>query len=125
MNSKTEFGRNAIAVQNTRYGDKIWSPDGDTLYRDADVDTHGADSNTNKRLGDTIVSPADNQTDNDESDDFLDDFSSQYTQRKKRKRTEKVLASEILATTSSGNREGSEISRGGNNQSLGPCGQDS
>ena len=84
MNSKSEFGRNAIAVLSTRFGDRMWDRGGDNITP--------RDTDNKKRLADITLSAPENQT----------DFSSQYSQRRKRLKIEKdkEKASALLATAS-------------------------
>ena len=88
LNSKTEFGRNAIAVQNTRFGDRLWEqrdrePDpGDRSGQSGQSD-RSAEQGT-KRTGDSSKTPETNQIENDDRD-----FLNQYSQRRKKQRTER------------------------------------
>ena len=79
LNSKTELGRNAIAVQKTGYGDRLWD-----LYRGA-TETETVESK--KRT----VPNALTRVDPEKSEQST--FCSQYSQRRKRLRTEIVKES--------------------------------
>ena len=98
LNSKTEFGRNAISVMNTRFGDKVWGQGtGNTSLQVADNlgATPPDPDKSNKRLADRSASA---------DSGMGDEFSSQYSQRRKRHRTDSELTPVPEATASNPRR---------------------
>ena len=91
LNSKSEFGRNAIAVQNTRFGDRLWEQRDREPYpgdRSGQSDRSGQPDSSvkqgTKRTGDSSLTPETDQVNNDDTE-----FLTQYSQRRKRQRTER------------------------------------
>ena len=88
LNSKSEFGRNAIAIMDTRFKDKIWGQK-TSKYDSGNTDT--GSGNNNKRFADKTLSAGDT------------DFASQCSQRRKCQRQEKET-DPVNVATESGNR---------------------